>query len=166
MELTDLHGVGPVMGQRLYAAGFRTVQDVAGAAVDDLIAIPGVGPATAAKLNSDALALIATPSSNAPPKKKTKRKRPEKRVAKSVQSLRRAVPDLARSKKHRKHLTKSTDRLGGWVGDLGKTKVRERFVSEVSKISDQAKKRTGSKKDAKSLRAHAADIERAVRKVG
>lgn len=164
MEVTDLHGVGPVVGRRLYGSGFRTIEDVATAEVDDLASIPGIGPATATRLKSDASTLVHAVSADATPETGRSRDRQEQ-IARSVRSLRKAVPHLAKSKKHQKHLKKSTARLGAWVDDLGKRKVRKRFIAEVSKISDQARKRTGSKKDARSLRSHADAIERAVRKV-
>jgi hypothetical protein len=83
-----------------------------------------------------------------------------------VKRLRRAIPDLAKSKKEAKRLKTATQRLAGWVDDLGRRPVRKQFLAEVTKINDEAKKRTGSKKDARALREHATRIEDAVRKVG
>lgn len=166
LELTDIRGVGSVLAHRLEAAGLQSVELVAASDMETLLAVPGIGEATALRLKSDAATLVYERSAQTSQGTGHSRKRHVKRVAKSVRGLRRAIPDLAKSKKHKKHLKKSTDRLRVWVDDLGKNKVRDRFIAEVSKIGAQAKKRTGSKKDARSLRAHADAIERAVRKVG
>jgi hypothetical protein len=86
-------------------------------------------------------------------------------VAKSVKRLRRAIPDLAKSRKHAKRLKESTKRMARWVDDLDRRPVRTKFMAEVTKVSDEARKRTGSKKDAKTLRGYTSKIEEAVREV-
>jgi colicin import membrane protein len=160
MGITELHGVGPVIAERLNAAGVGTVEAIAGATTEELAAVPGVGQRLAARMQAEAQTMLqdgsptgrrdSAPSSSS-----------AATVAESVKGLHRAVPDLAKSKKHAKRLRKSTKRMTAWVDDLDQRKVRKQFLAETAKISDEAKKRTGSKKDAKALRKHAARIEKA-----
>ena len=166
MEITDLNGVGPVIAQRLDVAGFGTVASIAAADSGELLAVPGVGPALAARLKADAEGLLNETLAEASRPKREKRGPRKDKVAKSVKSLRKAAPGLAKSKKDAKRLKASADLLTAWVDDLDKRKVRKQFSAEVAKISDQAKKRTSAKKDAKRLRAHAAEIERTASKIG
>ena len=50
MNLTDLSGVGSKTAQRLRDSGFGSIGDIAKAKLLDLIAVPGVGKATAKKI--------------------------------------------------------------------------------------------------------------------
>jgi transcription termination factor NusA len=161
MGITELHGVGPAMAQRLDAAGFRTVEAIAQATIDELTDVPGVGQILAARLRAEAQGSLGAELSAV-----TGERARAANVARSVKRLRRAIPDLAKSKKEAKRLKTATQRLAGWVDDLGRRPVRRQFLAEVTKINDEAKKRTGSKKDARALREHATRIEDAVRKVG
>lgn len=158
MNITDLRGVGPVTAQRLDAAGLGSVDAIAAATIDDLTTVAGVGPRLATSMKTEAQQLVSTTAAS--PVKGAKK------VARSVKGLRSAIPDLAGSKKQAKRLKQSTKRMAGWVDDLGRRRVRKRFIAEIAKLSAEAKKRTASKKDAKALRKHAAGIEKAVRKAG
>ncbi len=161
--ITDLNGVGPVMAQRLDDAGLGSVEAIAAATITELTQVPGVGPYHAARLNAEARALSGDGSaaSGIPSDDKSKR---TAKVAKSVKRLSRAIPDLAKSKKQAKRLKASTKRMNRWANDLDRRPVRKKFIAEVTKVGDDARKRTGSKKDARTLRRHTSKIERAVRK--
>jgi N utilization substance protein A len=58
-SLLDLKGVGAKRASDLYEEGFRSVEDVAGATVDDLTSIQGMGTERAKKLIEDALEYIS-----------------------------------------------------------------------------------------------------------
>ena len=47
LQLVSLRGVGRVRARALYAAGFRTLEDLRGADIRDLLAVPGIGPGLA-----------------------------------------------------------------------------------------------------------------------
>lgn len=152
MNVQDLNGVGPVLAGRLERAGLGTVEAVAAASIEELVAVPGVGPSAAARLQEQARALTAVPAAE-----------PGSPVAKRVERFRKAIPDLAKSKKHAKALRHSTKRMAAWIDDLDRSKIRKRFVAETGRLVEEATKRTGSKKAAKSLRKHATKIEAAVK---
>lgn len=151
MDVKELIGVGPVLAERLEAAGFGTVEAVAAGSTADLTAVSGVGPSLAGRLRDQATACVAPAVTTESP------------VAERVKRLRRAIPDLAKSKKHADVLKQSTKRMTSWIDDLDRRKIRKRFVAETGRIVDEAKKRTSSKKAAKRLRKHATKIEAAVR---
>jgi len=56
--ITELPGIGPVMVERLTAAGFGTVDAIAKASAEALQQVQGVGPKTADKLLTHAKALV------------------------------------------------------------------------------------------------------------
>lgn len=64
LAVTQLPGVGPKTARRLEVAGFETVQDVATARLEDLMAVPGVGKAKARKLRDEALRLLGEAQSH------------------------------------------------------------------------------------------------------
>jgi N utilization substance protein A len=53
-RMRQLPGVGEVTAERLIAAGFDTLEDLAGADMANLSAVPGIGPATGEKLKAAA----------------------------------------------------------------------------------------------------------------
>ena len=55
-SLESLPGVGIKLAQKLYQAGFRTVEEVKGASDGELLAIPGLGQGLLAKVRAGALA--------------------------------------------------------------------------------------------------------------
>ncbi len=57
--LTSFRGIGPQRAEQLIGAGFATVDSIAGAHLDDLVAVPGIGPALAAGLKDEASGLLA-----------------------------------------------------------------------------------------------------------
>ena len=57
--LTEIRGVGMGAAQELVKAGFYTIQDVAEADLDALIAVSGLGQVSAARIKSEAEALSA-----------------------------------------------------------------------------------------------------------
>jgi N utilization substance protein A len=57
-SLLDLPGVGAKRATDLYDEGFRSVEDIAGATVEDLISVQGMGKERAEKLISDAISYI------------------------------------------------------------------------------------------------------------
>ncbi|MBN1426572.1 transcription termination factor NusA [Candidatus Fermentibacteria bacterium] len=57
-----LPGVGPRIARQLEMAGFETVQDVANARVEDLMAAPGIGKVRARSIREAALKLLAGPT--------------------------------------------------------------------------------------------------------
>ncbi len=50
LPLVAIPGVGRVRARRLYEAGFRTLESLANAGLEDLLRVPGVGPSTAASI--------------------------------------------------------------------------------------------------------------------
>lgn len=58
MPLTEMHGVGGKMVERLNAAGIHSVEDLSERSEEELCQVPGVGPLTAAKLHKAAMELI------------------------------------------------------------------------------------------------------------
>jgi hypothetical protein len=144
-----------VIARRLDAAGLGTVESIAKASHDELIAVPGLGHHAAQSIKTQALSLTGGSASSE-----------VAAVASSVKSLRAAIPGLAKSDKHAKRLKKSTRRMTDWVDDLGRRRVREQFVAEVGRIRGDAKKRTPSKKKARALRQHAKTIEKALETIG
>jgi N utilization substance protein A len=53
-EVSVLKGVGPRLAQRLIAAGFETVKDIAESALEDLAKVPGMGPTRVSALHEQA----------------------------------------------------------------------------------------------------------------
>ncbi len=53
-RMRDLPGVGDVIAERLIAAGFGTLEDVAGASIENLAAVQGISEASAEKLKEAA----------------------------------------------------------------------------------------------------------------
>ena len=149
MDVQDLTGVGPVLATRLAAAGFSTVADIAAADPEALGTVKGLGPTSSQRLIETARSAGVASS----------------KVAEAVASLRGAIPDLARSKKHAQALLRSTDRMAAWVSDLDSKKIRRRVIDETKRISTEAKKRARSNKAARALQGHAVRIEKAIRRL-
>jgi predicted flap endonuclease-1-like 5' DNA nuclease len=59
--LTSLKGVGPKIGGRLASAGVSTLFDILNLKIEDLVSIPGIGEATAAKMLQEANRLNKEP---------------------------------------------------------------------------------------------------------
>jgi transcription termination/antitermination protein NusA len=57
-SLLDLDGVGEKLASELYDAGFRSAEDIAGTAVDDLMTVQGMTESKAKKLVEDAAAYV------------------------------------------------------------------------------------------------------------
>lgn len=160
MEVMELHGVGPVLAARLEAIGLGTVETLAKASPEDLAAVAGVGPRRAAELKKQSVLVVAASARNADATRDD-----HATVSRAVRRLRRHAPDLAKSKKHAKTLRSASKRMSGLVGDLDSTKSRKRLIAESSRIREDAKKRTGSKRDARGLRKLADQVENAVRSI-
>jgi len=156
MDIQELPGVGPVLAARLSAAGYATIADVAAADPEALQAVPGLGPTSSGRLVAAARSAAAEADGAI---------HPASRVAKAVDRLREAIPDLAKSKKHAAALVASTNRMTRWLADLDRRKIRNRVIAESRQISSEAKKRATSNRAAKALRGHAERIEKAVRRL-
>lgn len=63
ISVSHLHGVGPKIARQLEMAGFETVQDVARASVDDLMAAQGIGKARARSIRDAALRVLGETAS-------------------------------------------------------------------------------------------------------
>lgn len=61
IPLTSLKGVGPKIGGRLASAGVSTLFDILNLKIEDLVSIPGIGEATAAKMLQEANRLNKEP---------------------------------------------------------------------------------------------------------
>ena len=67
-EITDIKGVGPVLGEAFKKCGFENVEQVAGASVSALAVVPGLGESRAKSMIDAALVLLANgPVVNAEP---------------------------------------------------------------------------------------------------
>ncbi len=54
-SLTDLDGVGPAMAEKLYDAGYQTIEKISSSTISELSLIPGVRMATAEKIQKSAI---------------------------------------------------------------------------------------------------------------
>jgi predicted flap endonuclease-1-like 5' DNA nuclease len=52
-SVTDLPGIGPKKAEDLKGAGFDTLADLDEASVDDIAAVPGIGPKLALKIKDE-----------------------------------------------------------------------------------------------------------------
>ena len=59
MNITDISGIGDTTAQQMKAHGFDSVEAVAQATVEQLVAVPGIGAARAAALKESASRLLA-----------------------------------------------------------------------------------------------------------
>ena len=50
LDLAEVKGVGPKLARALYESGYRSIADFAAAEVEALVAIPGIGPASARRI--------------------------------------------------------------------------------------------------------------------
>ena len=57
-EITDIKGVGPVLGDTIKKCGFDSVEQIAGATVDGLAVVPGLGESRAKSLIDAAQTLL------------------------------------------------------------------------------------------------------------
>lgn len=64
-EITEIKGVGPVLGLACTESGFGSVKGLAAASVAELAAIPGVGEAKAKSLIGAAQLLLGEPATSA-----------------------------------------------------------------------------------------------------
>ena len=58
MDITDIHGVGEALAEALRAQGLGSLREVARASIDELVAVPGIGPDSAKRIRKDAKRLI------------------------------------------------------------------------------------------------------------
>ena len=59
MNMTDISGIGDATAQRLKAHGIDSVEAVARAATEQLVAVPGIGAGRAAALRQSAIRLLS-----------------------------------------------------------------------------------------------------------
>lgn len=162
MEVVELRGVGPVLAARLEAVGLGTIESVAQAPIEELAAVPGVGPKRGADMKNQARFMLAPADS---PRAEASASSGHATVSRAVEKLRRQGPDLAKSKKHAKNLKSASKRMSGLAADLDTRKSRKRLIAEASRIQKEATKRTASKRDAKDLRKLAGHVEDSVRSI-
>ena len=103
MDITDIDGVGESLAATMREHGLGHLRDVARAHVDELAAVPGIGPVTAKRIRKSAKKLI-TPQVSiglASPRPAAPQKAPEPK-AKKPASGKKAKKAEAKARKHEK----------------------------------------------------------------
>ena len=103
MNITDIDGVGESLAEAMRAHGLGHLRDVARAHVDELAAVPGIGPVTAKRIRKNAKKLI-TPQVSiglAPPQPATPQTTSKPKAKKQV-SGKKAKKAEAKARKHEK----------------------------------------------------------------
>ena len=128
--LADLKGVGPALADALSKSGITSTDQVAKASVEDLTAVPGIGPARARMLIAAAEALGGTvPATAAEPTAKRAEKSKQPKAKRSKNTV--AKKDKKDEKKKKK-----------------KAEAKAKAKKADAKKSKKPKK-SGKKKDAK-----------------
>ena len=103
MDITDIDGVGESLAATMREHGLGHLRDVARAHVDELAAVPGIGPVTAKRIRKNAKKLITPQVSYGlvPPRPATPEKAPKTREKKKISS-KKAKKAEDKARKHEK----------------------------------------------------------------
>ncbi len=135
IDFTGIRGVGPSTAKILKKSGFNSVEDLASASIDDIMAIPGFRQARASQVIASAKLLMTEAGGDQPvkekPKKKIKVKKKKKDSKKSKSSQKKKNPKKNKAIKKKDAKKK------------GKVKIKKKDT----KKSKSSKKKAAPKKE-------------------